>query len=500
MLESIDSPREPDLDRCAAEALHKVREYFVRTQHEDGYWWGELESNPTMEAEHLMLISFLGADEEDRVHLVANDIRRRQREDGSWGMFYGALGDLSTSVECYFALKLAGDTADMPHMARARHFILSRGGVHGVRNFTKIWLALFGQWPWEATPVMPPELILLPTWAPFNIYRWSSWARATVVPLTVVLSHRPVKEIDPALGVDELYPPGEKAQRSLRRRSDSWLSLESLFWLADKGLRFYERFPWKPFRRHALKRIEGWVVERQQADGSWAGIQPPWVYSLIALNLLGHRLDNPVMSKGMNGFHGTWSLHSDDGEAMRVQACLSPVWDTCLATLGLLDSGLDLAHPALQKATAWMLDREVRAKGDWAVAAPKVEPSGFSFEFDNEDYPDIDDSSIVVMGLAAARFADPVRDDTRKAVIARALRWIEAMQSSNGGWASFDKNNDSKLLAKLPFSDFGEVLDPPSADVTAHILEMYGRLGYTVEHEPDAKSTGSPATVGTVTI
>ena len=186
---------EPGIQRRVEEALSSVQDYFLRTQDAHGYWWGELESNPTMEAEHLLLVSFLGTDEGERIALVANDIRRRQREDGSWGMYYGAPGDLSTSVECYFALKLAGDRPEEPHMEQAREFILSKGGVPEARIFTKIWLALFGQWPWEGTPVMPPEMILIPSWAPFNIYRWSSWARATVVPLTVVPRRKNVSAV-----------------------------------------------------------------------------------------------------------------------------------------------------------------------------------------------------------------------------------------------------------------------------------------------------------------
>ena len=475
---------EPGIQRRVEEALSRVQDYFLRTQDAHGYWWGELESNPTMEAEHLLLVSFLGTDEGERIALVANDIRRRQREDGSWGMYYGAPGDLSTSVECYFALKLAGDRPEHPHMRRAREFILSKGGVPEVRIFTKIWLALFGQWPWEGTPVMPPEMILIPSWAPFNIYRWSSWARATVVPLTVVLSQQPVKEIPPEQAIHELYLEGDEERLALPRRSDSWLSLESMFWLADKGMRLYERLPWKPLRRHALRRIEKWVVERQEEDGSWGGIQPPWVYSLIALNVLGVPMGNPVMERGLEGFRREWSLPSDDGGSLRVQACLSPMWDTCLAGLGLLDGGLPADHPAIQKAYRWMLEREIRDAGDWAISAPGIEPSGWPFEFANRNYPDIDDSSIVLMGLGLIRFEDEETDRARRQVMARAIRWLEAMQSSNGGWAAFDKDNDSKLLARLPFSDFGEVLDPPSIDVTAHVVEMYGRLGYTAAYEP----------------
>ena len=475
---------EPSIQRRVEEALSRVQDYFLRTQDAHGYWWGELESNPTMEAEHLLLVSFLGTDEGERIALVANDIRRRQREDGSWGMYYGAPGDLSTSVECYFALKLAGDRPEQPHMERAREFILSKGGVPEVRIFTKIWLALFGQWPWEGTPVMPPEMILIPSWAPFNIYRWSSWARATVVPLTVVLSQQPVKEVPPEQAIHELYLDGDEERLALPRRSDSWLSLESMFWLADKGMRLYERLPWKPLRRHALRRIEKWVVERQEEDGSWGGIQPPWVYSLIALNVLGVPMGNPVMERGLEGFRREWSLPSDDGGSLRVQACLSPMWDTCLAGLGLLDGGLPADHPAIQKAYRWMLEREIRDAGDWSISVPGIEPSGWPFEFANRNYPDIDDSSIVLMGLGLIQFEDEETDRARRQVMARAIRWLEAMQSSNGGWAAFDKDNDSKLLARLPFSDFGEVLDPPSIDVTAHVVEMYGRLGYTAAYDP----------------
>ncbi|MDE2766006.1 MAG: squalene--hopene cyclase [Chloroflexota bacterium] len=459
------------------EALGKVQDYFLRTQHPDGYWWGELESNPTMEAEHIMLLAFLGSREPERVRLVANDILRRQREDGSWGMYYGAPGDLSTSVECYFALKLAGHAPNEAVMRRAREFILSKGGVPKARVFTKIWLALFGQWPWEGTPMMPPEMILLPPWAPFNIYRWSSWARGTIVPLTVVLAKRPVKRLSIAQSIGELLPRGEKIRYWLPCRAENALSIETLLWLGDKALHVYERLPWKPFRGMALRRIKRWLIDRQEADGSWGGIQPPWVYSLIALNVLGAGLGDPVVRKGLAGFRGEWSLRSEDGESMRVQACLSPVWDTCLAVLGLLDSGMAPNHPAIQRACKWMMEREIRRKGDWAVGVKDVEPSGWAFEFANETYPDIDDSSIIVMALHAARFDSEREEQARREVVGRALRWIEAMQSANGGWAAFDKDNDSPLLARLPFSDFGEVLDPPTVDVTAHILEMYGRLG-----------------------
>ncbi|MDA1215877.1 MAG: squalene--hopene cyclase, partial [Chloroflexi bacterium] len=386
-------------------------------------------------------------------------------------------------VECYFALKLMGVSPDEPAMQRAREFILSKGGVPKVRVFTKIWLALFDQWDWRGTPIMPPEIVLFPMWAPFNLYRFSSWARATIMPLCIVLTQHPTKSIPYALAIDELYPePRSQTDYSLPLRNRSMLSLEGLFWVGDHTLRWYERLPWKPFRGRALRKAEEWIVAHQEADGSWGGIQPPWVYSLIALNWLGYANDHPVIAKGLHGFRDKWSLMSDDKESMRVQACLSPVWDTCLAMLGLLDSGLPPDHPALQKAARWLIGEEIRVKGDWAVKAPGLQPSGWAFEFENDMYPDIDDSSIIVMVLDRVRFNDSVEDNERQQVIDRAVAWLLGMQSSNGGWAAFDKDNTDKLVAKIPFSDFGEVLDPPSVDVTAHLLEMFGRLDWTAEH------------------
>ena len=289
------------------EALKRTQDYFFRTQHEDGYWWGELESNPTMEAEYIMLTHFMGSDEGDRIPRVAEDIRRRQSEDGSWRMYYGAPGDLSTSIECYFALKLAGDPTDAPHMARARAFILAQGGVPRARVFTKIWLALFGQWDWKGTPAMPPDMMLLPKWAPFNIYRFASWARATIVPMTIILTLHPTRPPRESAWVMELYPEGPVTFTLSRWRAKPF-SLKGGFLLLDKALRVYCNLPFVPRRERALEAAVDWIVSHQEADGSWGGIQPPWVYSLIALSALGYRLDHPVVAKGLEGFRQHWSL------------------------------------------------------------------------------------------------------------------------------------------------------------------------------------------------
>jgi squalene-hopene/tetraprenyl-beta-curcumene cyclase len=443
--------------------VERAQAWFAREQFGEGYWWAELESNATMDAEYLLLTHFLGARDDEIWRGVAQDIRNYQRSDGSWAMYHGAPGDLSTTIECYFALKLAGDPAGAPHLTTAREFIRARGGIARARTFTRIWLALFGQWSWDDLPAMPPELMLLPASAPFSIYRFSSWARGTIVPLLLLMNDRPVKPVPDAARLDELRMPGI-APPGPRD------ALDRIFLAVDRALRFYDRLPFHPMREQAREAAEKWILAHQEADGSWGGIQPPWVYSLMALRALGHPLDHPALKKGLEGMHGRWLVRRPDGSA-RVQACLSPVWDTGLALLALLESGLDPADGMAQRAARWLLEEEIRVPGDWCVQAPDVEPSGWAFEFENDLYPDVDDTAVVVLALHKAGALDA---ETRE----RALHWVLAMQSRNGGWAAFDKDNTSRLPALLPFSDFGEMIDPPSADVTAHVIEMLGAFGF----------------------
>jgi squalene-hopene/tetraprenyl-beta-curcumene cyclase len=443
--------------------IDRAQGWFAREQYADGYWWAELESNATMDAEYLMLTHFLGARNDERWRGVAQDIRDYQREDGSWALYHGAPGDLSTTIECYFALKLAGDSADAPHLARARAFVRERGGIARARTFTRIWLALLGQWSWDELPSMPPELMLLPAAAPLSIYSFSSWARGTIVPLLLLMNDRPVRPVPERARIDELRVAGASA----REPRDA---LDRVFLAVDRALRRYERLPLHPLRARARKAAEEWILAHQEADGSWGGIQPPWVYSLMALHTLGHGLDHPALKKGLEGMHGRWMIRRANG-SLRVQACLSPVWDTGLALLALLESGVEPSASALQRASRWLLREEIRVPGDWCVRVPDVEPSGWSFEFDNDLYPDVDDTAVVLLALHKAGSIDP---PTRQ----RALDWVLAMQSRNGGWAAFDKDNTSHLPALLRFSDFGEMIDPPSADVTGHVLEMLGAFGY----------------------
>ncbi len=476
MLNGLTKPAE--LADKVKKAISHSHRYFRASQHPDGYWWGELESNPTMEAEYLMLSHFMGRQNPERWRKVANYIVGKQQDDGSWGQYYEAPGDVSTSVECYFALKLAGHSPNSPEMEKAREFILSKGGVEKTRVFTKIWLALFGQWEWSGTPNLPPELILLPSWAPFNIYEFSSWARATIVPMSIILTERPFCPVPDSARIDELYPDGRQSADFSLSVPDDWIS-RGLFTL-DRLMNIYRKSPMQPLRGLARKRAIQWILEHQEEDGAWGGIQPPWVYSLIALQHAGGDEFADALDKGFDGFD---SFAIEDEDTCSVQACISPVWDTCLAQVALLESGVPADDPLVQKSSQWLMDNQILEEGDWAVRAKGTPPGGWAFEFHNDKYPDIDDSSEVIIALELARL-EGAEEERRQEAIRRGVDWIEGMQSRSGGWAAFDKDNDRWYVAKIPFSDFGETLDPPSADVTAHILEMYGRLGYSLEHPP----------------
>jgi squalene-hopene/tetraprenyl-beta-curcumene cyclase len=443
-------------------ALERARDHLLSLQDAEGFWKGELETNVSMDAEDLLLREFLGIRSAERTARAAAWIRSQQRDDGSWANFLGGPGELSTAVECYVALRLAGDPPESEHMRAAREYIVGHGGVETARVFTHIWLALFGLWPWDEVPTLPPEMVLLPSWFPLNPYDFACWARQTVVPLAIVLAERPHRPLP--FGIDELRTGAAPSPGDDSFTSRAFVAL-------DRALRAYGRRPLRPLRRAALAQAERWIVQRQEADGSWGGIQPPWVYSLIALRLRGYPLDHPVMRKGLEGLD---AFTIDDERGLRLEACQSPVWDTALAIVALRDAGVPADEGALVRAADWILEREVRVRGDWAVARPALEPGGWSFEFANVNYPDVDDTAEVVLALRRVSHPDPARVT---GAIERALRWVVGMQSRGGGWAAFDADNTRELCRRVPFCDFGEVIDPPSADVTAHALEMLALLG-----------------------
>jgi len=478
----------------ASACLDRATAALTSLQHRDGWWKGELETNVTMDAEDLLLREFLGIRTSEQTAASARWIRSKQRADGSWATFYGGPPDLSTSAEAYVALRLAGDPIDADHMRRAAGFVRDAGGIEHTRVFTRIWLALFDLWPWAQLPVLPPEIMFLPTWVPLNVYDFACWARQTIVALSVVSAYRPVHRLD--FGIDELrtairpgpptftapavrgtqpagarstQPAGARTGAGLANRLRPLASWAGRFQALDRLLHAYERKPVKVLRRAALARAERWIVARQEADGSWGGIQPPWVYSLIALSLQGYSLEHPVMRAGIAGLDGFTIL---EGDTRRIEACQSPVWDTALAVTALADAGIAPGDPVLTIAATWLLGQEITTRGDWRVRRPRLEPGGWAFEFANDNYADIDDTAEVVLALVRTGAPDG-------GAITRAVTWIEGMQCSDGGFAAFDVDNCQALCRELPFCDFGELIDPPSADVTAHVAEMLAALGRT---------------------
>jgi squalene-hopene/tetraprenyl-beta-curcumene cyclase len=434
----------------AALALERGLQRLLELQHADGYWKGELETNVTIDAEDLFLRHYLGLLEPVQTAATAHWIVSKQRGDGSWATFHGGPADLSTTVEAYVALRLAGHDPGAPHMRAAAGVARDLGGVGRTRVFTRMWLALLGLERWDDVPALPPEQMFLPARAPLSIYSFACWARQTLVALQVATALQPVRPV--TFAIDELATDPAPRGPAL-----------------DRLLHAYGRRPLRRVRAAGLRRAVRWIVERQEADGSWGGIQPPWVWSIVALGALGYPVEHPMIVRALRGLD---DFTIEDELGRRIEACQSPVWDTALAVIALLDAGLGPGHPAVASGAEWLVGREVRVRGDWSVRRPSVAPGGFPFEFANDNYPDVDDSAEVVLALRRAGVGGDAAD--------RAVDWVLGMQSKGGGWAAFDVDNTSALPGKLPFCDFGEVTDPPSVDVTAHVLEMLaleGRAG-----------------------
>lgn len=470
-----------DVPDAAQRAIQRATDFLLATQDAQGWWKGDLETNVTMDAEDLLLRQFLGILDEKTTHAAGLFIRGEQHEDGTWATFYGGPGELSTTIEAYVALRLAGDSPDAPHMAKASAWIRAQGGIAAARVFTRIWLALFGWWKWDDLPELPPELIYFPKWMPLNIYDFGCWARQTIVPLTIVSAKRPVRPAP--FPLDELHTdPRNPSPVKPLAPAASW---DGIFQRLDKALHVYRKVASRRLRKAAMNSAARWIIERQENDGCWGGIQPPAVYSVIALHLLGYDLEHPVMREGLASLD-RFAVWREDGARM-IEACQSPVWDTCLATIALADAGLPADHPQLVKAADWMLGEEIVRPGDWSVRRPQLPPGGWAFEFHNDNYPDIDDTAEVVLALRRVKHHDPERVEK---AIGRGVRWNLGMQSKNGAWGAFDVDNTSSFPNRLPFCDFGEVIDPPSADVTAHVVEMLAVEGLSHDPAPGGASSG----------
>jgi squalene-hopene/tetraprenyl-beta-curcumene cyclase len=461
-----------------ADATARAQGYLLAQQELDGYWWAELEANVTLTAEFIMLHTILGTDREAHIQQAARYILREQRAHGGWELYFGDGGELSTSVEAYFALRLAGYSADDDRLVKARDFILARGGVSKSRVFTKLHLALFGAFPWEGIPTLPPWFMFLPKWFPFNVYSMASWARSSTVPLLVVIDKRPVYER--GVKCDELFVEGSQAKADYKLKNNDKTWVGAGFLLADKILKFANKIGLVPLRQQGIAAAERWVIERQDTPGDWAGIIPAMLNSLLMFHAFGYSNDHPYVKRGLEAIdrfgisEGTFA----DGEAMyyRTQPCVSPTWDTALAVTALLDSGLSPSHPKLKQAGEWLLSKQIFKYGDWAVYNRTGKPAGWAFEFHNDYYPDVDDTAAVVLALLPLKLDN---EAYKREAIRAAMDWVMTMQCRSGGWAAFDINNTNDLWNQMPYGDLKAMIDPPTADVSSRVLEALGHISQT---------------------
>jgi len=462
-----------------AERLEKTIErganHLLSIQAEDGYWQGELEADTTLESDYIYYLYVLGKADPERIAKLANYVRRRQLADGGWSIYPGGPSELNATCKAYFALKLAGDSTEARHMVQAREIVHRLGGLEHTNSYVRFYLALVGAVGWELVPSIPPEFMLLPNWFYFNIYEMSSWTRGIVIPMAILSSLRPDWRLPERARVDELFkdPTRKTAAFDWSKQLISW---KNVFLALDRGLKLYEKLPWKPLRRRALREAKSWMLNHIERTEGLAAIYPAMMNSIFALMALGHGPDDPLTWREIKEFS---RFEIEEGDTIRMQPCVSPVWDTCIAMVALEEAGLPADHPALVKAADWMLSKQVLGPGDWQVKNKDAEPGGWAFEFRNDFYPDVDDTAFVLMALQRVKYPDPKR---MEGAIRRGIQWLLSMQNRDGGWGAFDRDNDQKFLCNIPFADHNAMIDPSTADVTARVVECLGRFGWPAEH------------------
>ncbi len=454
---------------------------MLSQQHPDGYWCGELEADAMLEADYIFLHTLLESGDPGRLKRALTEMLRYQNDDGSWSVYPGGPGNLSLSVKCYFAAKLMGFGPDDPRIVKCRAWVLAHGGVIACNTFTKMYLCALGQYDYDAVPAIPPEIVLFPNWFYFNIYEISAWSRSIIVPLAIIYAKKPFKKIPSEQGIDELFVGG-RANSILRLRVDRkrLISWRNVFLLIDRVFHLAEAVHIRPLRTLALKRAEKWMLERLEMTDGLGAIYPAMLNAIIALRCLGYSEDDPQVIRARDEFEKLGVEQPATPEmpepTFRMTPCASPVWDTAQAVYALGEAGVPRNDARMIKAADWLLSKEVRHIGDWAVKVPNTEPGGWYFEFNNEFYPDTDDTAQVLLALNKV---DNPRERYQISVAERAIRWEFAMQCRNGGWGSFDRNNTKMIFQFIPFADHNAMLDPPTVDITGRMLEMLATYGYT---------------------
>jgi len=376
-------------------AISGAQDYLIELQDPEGYWLAELEGDTILESEYILLLQFLGRREPAKFKKLANYIRRKQHQDGYWPIYAGGPPDVSASVKAYFACKLAGHSSNEPFMRRARKAILAEGGVTHCNTFTKLYLSMFGQYDWHGVPTIPPEAILLPKWFYFNIYNMSSWSRAILVPLAVMNAAKPHRPIPSHAHIDELFVGGRDRKRLRLEWDRKAITWRNVFLVFDRLLKMYDASPLKPFRKRALNKSLAWLLDREENSGGLGAIFPAMTHAIMAYKCMGLPDHHPAISKELAELA---AFEIEEADTVRMQPCISPVWDTALVVNSLIDSGYPADSQAITKACEWLLSKQTRRKGDWSVKCPNVEPGGWYFEMENEYYPDVDDTIMVLMG------------------------------------------------------------------------------------------------------
>ncbi|MFZ0744348.1 MAG: squalene--hopene cyclase [Terracidiphilus sp.] len=469
-----------DLADVESAILHS-RDFLLSQQHSEGYWCGELEADSMLEADYIFLHTLLESGDPERLKRALTEMMRYQNEDGSWSIYPGGPGNISLSVKCYFSAKLMGIGAGDPRLVKCRAWVLAHGGVVACNTFTKMYLCALGQYDYDAVPAIPPEIVLFPNWFYFNIYEISSWSRSILVPLAIIYAKKPYKKIAPEQGIDELFVSG-RANSILRLRINrkSPISWRNFFLILDRLMHLSEAVHIRPLRTIALRKAEKWMLERLEMTDGLGAIYPAMLNAIIALRCLGYSEDDPQVIRARDEFEKLGIEQAATADmpepTFRMQPCASPVWDTAQVVYALGEAGVSRTDPRMINAADWLLSKEVRHKGDWAVKVSKTEPGGWYFEYNNEYYPDTDDTAQVLLALNKV---DNPRERYQHEVAERAIQWQFAMQCRSGGWGSFDKDNTKMIFQYIPFADHNAMLDPPTVDITGRMLEMLASYGYT---------------------
>lgn len=450
-------------------AIQRATDALIAKQATGGWWVGELQGDSILESEYILLKWILGQENDPDLRKIANYLRGLQNPDGGWSLYPGGPADISGTVKGYFALKLRGDSPDSPHMQKARELIHSLGGAEKCNTFTRFYFACLGQISFDSCPSIPPEVVFLPKWAYFNLYNVSAWTRTMILPLGIVTTLRPTRHLSAELGIRELYTDYEAGNTLGHPRPGFPRSWRDFFLRVDGLLKRYEHFPFPPLRQKAMKGAEAWLLERMEDSEGLGAIFPPMVYMLIVLKAIGYADDHPVVQKAHKDLK---DFYIQEGDTIRLQPCVSPVWDTGIALHALAETGIDPKTDAIERGTQWLLDKECTYASDWRKNVPKVQPSGWFFEFHNPHYPDVDDTAMAVMSLKrlGGTGATPA--------IKRGIDWLLAFQNSDGGWAAFDKTKSRPILEAIPFADHNAMQDPSCPDIAGRVLEALGHNGF----------------------